>query len=320
MKTFNALSVIVLTSLGSLALDGCAATSHAVTPASIGTPAAASGFEALIDQPGPVEVETIRSARWQVDRSGLIDLNDPKAKAAGLVDGPEPIDLFIHVVRHPQKGTFLVDTGVEHAFLADPGHALVHGWLGNMAHLEKLLVDRDMASVVASAGPVQGVFLTHLHLDHVLGLRDVPASAPVYVGAGDARDSSFMNLFESGVYNDALSGKGALREVRFNSDPDGRFEGVLDLFGDGSLWAIWVPGHTPGSMAFLARTPHGPVLLTGDACHSAWGWEHGVGPGTFSDDVAKSADSLARLEALVARHPSIEVRLGHQELRGAMGR
>jgi N-acyl homoserine lactone hydrolase len=313
MKTLTPLPALVLASLVSLALDGCAATSHPATPASIGTPGAASAFEALVDQPGPLEIDTIVSARWQVDRSGLIDLTNPKAKAAGLVDGPEPIDLFIHVIRHPQKGTYLVDSGVERAFLADPGHALIHGWMGGMAHLDQLRVDRDMASVLASTGPVQGVFLTHLHLDHVLGLRDVPASAPVYVGAGDARDRSFMNLFEGGVYDDALSGKGPLREIRFDADPDARFEGLLDVFGDGSLWAISVPGHTPGSMAFLARTPHGPVLLTGDACHTAWGWEHGVGPGTFSDDVAKSAGSLARLEALVARHPGVEVRLGHQQ-------
>ena len=75
---------------------------------------------------------------------------------------------------------------------------------------------------------------------------------------------------------------------------------------------IHTPGHTPGSMSFQIEGT--PVLLTGDACHTAWGWEHGVGPGTFSDDVAKSAESLSRLEALVTRHPRIEVRLGHQQL------
>jgi glyoxylase-like metal-dependent hydrolase (beta-lactamase superfamily II) len=314
MKTSTCFSALALASLVSLAQ--CAATSHPTTPASIGTAEATSSLEAVVDRPGPIEVDTIASAHWQVDRSGLVDLNDPKARAAGLVDGPEPIDLFIHVLRHPQKGVYLVDTGVERAFIADPGHALISGFMGKMAHLDRLLVARDMAAVVASAGaPVQGVFLTHLHLDHVLGMRDVPASVPVFVGAGDAHDRSFMNLFEKGVYDTALEGKGPLREIHFAPDPDGVFEGVLDLLGDGSLWAISVPGHTPGSVAFLARTPHGPVLLTGDACHTAWGWEHGVGPGTFSDDVAKSAESLARLQRFVARHPEVEVRLGHQEMR-----
>jgi glyoxylase-like metal-dependent hydrolase (beta-lactamase superfamily II) len=312
MKTTQFVSSLALT-LSLLA--GCAATNHATVPATLGVARATSSMEAVADAPGPVTVDTVVSATWQVDRSGLIDLNDPRAKAAHLVDGPEPIDLFIHVVHHPQRGTFLVDSGVERAFVKDPGHALISGMLSGMAHLEKMTVYEDAATVVDHAhAKIGGVFLTHLHLDHVLGLRDVPDTVPVFVGTGDAEETSFMNVFTRGIYNQALAGKGALREVRFSKDPDGTFAGVADVFGDGSFWAISVPGHTPGSIAFLARTPEGPVLLTGDACHTSWGWEHGVGPGTFSEDVAASADSLSRLERFVARHPEIDVRLGHQRL------
>jgi glyoxylase-like metal-dependent hydrolase (beta-lactamase superfamily II) len=251
-----------------------------------------------------------------VPLSGLLNLDHPAAKDAHLVDKSEPIRLFVHVVRHPVRGVFMVDTGVEHAFVADKSHALVTGLFGDLAHLDKLKVHADTAAILAKQGePMQGVLLTHLHLDHVLGMRDVPASVPVFVGAGDAADRSFMNLFEKGIYDGALAGRGPLHEVRFASDANGPFEGVLDVFGDGSFWAIWVPGHTPGTIAYLARTARGPVLMVGDACHTAWGWKHGVEPGSFSVDRAKGAESLARLERFVARHPSIEVRLGHQELR-----
>ncbi len=117
----------------------------------------------------------------------------------------------------------------------------------------------------------------------------------------------------------ALEGKPPLREWKFTRDPEGRFEGVLDVFGDGTLFALYVPGHTHGSVAFVARTVKGPVLFTGDACHTVWGWRHEVEPGTFSDDQKQSAESLTRLEALVKRHPGIDVRLGHETLAAPVG-
>ncbi len=87
---------------------------------------------------------------------------------------------------------------------------------------------------------------------------------------------------------------------------------MLDVFGDGSVWALWVPGHTPGSTAYLVRTAKGLVLFTGDACHTRWGWEHHVEPGTFTADGPLSALSFQRLQKFVEAHPGTEVRFGPQ--------
>ncbi len=124
-----------------------------------------------------------------------------------------------------------------------------------------------------------------------------------------------MNVFTQGTADRQLEGQGPLQEWAYRPDPDGRFDGVLDVFGDGSLWAIWVPGHTRGSTAYLARTTHGPVLFVGDTSHTSWGWMEGVERGLFTADQKKNADSLSRLERLVAEHPRIDVRLGHQYLK-----
>ena len=294
-------------------LTGCSATTHPVSPASLGVPSRGAALEAILDTPGPVTVDTVTSADWEVDRAGLIDLTSEKAKAAHISDGPEPIHLYLHAIHHPSRGLWLVDSGVEHAFTASPGDAAIHGWLSGAAHLDKLVVYTDTATFLASQHEApRGVLLTHMHLDHVLGLRDVPAATPVFVGRGDAEETSFMSFFTRDVYDTTLRGKGPLEEVSLPADPDGTWDGIADLFGDETVFALSVPGHTKGSMAFVIRTPNGPVLLTGDACHTRWGWENAVAPGTFSEDLPKSRDSLARLEALVARHPHVDVRLGHQ--------
>jgi glyoxylase-like metal-dependent hydrolase (beta-lactamase superfamily II) len=141
---------------------------------------------------------------------------------------------------------------------------------------------------------------------------DVPAGTRVYAGPGETRARAAANLFVAPDVDQALAGKPPVEEWRFQPDPGGGFDGVIDVFGDGTVWALWVPGHTPGSTAFVVRTPAGPVLLTGDACHTRWGWDQGVEPGTFSTDQAQSAVSLGKLRALASEHPALDVRLGHQ--------
>jgi len=287
---------------------GFTPTSHAVEAASLGTPTTEAAMDAVIDQPGPVTVETVVGADWAVTRAGLIDLKDPKARDAKLVDGDEPIVIQFHALHHPTRGLWLVDTGVERALGTDPAHSAFGGTIAaRVMHFEKLKVRTDTATWLASQKEAPaGVLLTHLHLDHVSGMRDVPASTPVFVGPGEAKDRTTLNWFVRSPTDAALDGKGPLCELAFSGD------GVLDLFGDQTVFAIWVPGHTQGSVAFVARTPNGPVLLTGDACHTVWGWKNDVPPGTFSEDVQKSRTSLDRLEKLASRHPKMEVRVGHQ--------
>ena len=317
MKTSRTLLTM---SLACLLWTGCSqTTSHSVVVATTaGVVASGTQLEAVIDAPGPVTVETVVSADWVVDRSGLINLDHPAAKAAHLTDGDEPIEIIFHAVRHPTRGLFLVDSGVERAMRDAPSRAIIRGMSSKLAHLEKMTTRTLTGDFIAAQHePVRGVFLTHLHLDHVLGLRDLPPSTVVTVGPGDAKARAFENLFMSGIYDEALEGKGPLQEWSFRPDPSGMFAGVLDVFGDGSFWALSVPGHTAGSTAFVARTPSGPVLLTGDACHTKWGWDNGVEPGSFSVDKARGAESLAALQKLAARHPRMDVRLGHQELKAA---
>ncbi len=67
-------------------------------------------------------------------------------------------------------------------------------------------------------------------------------------------------------------------------------------------------------MAFLIRTTEGPALVTGDASHTAWGWQNDVEPGSFNTDGATAATSLHALEALVRNRPHVRVHVGHQEL------
>lgn len=82
---------------------GCQLTSHPVEPATRGEPRPAAAMEALLATPGPLRVETVVAADWAVARSGLVNLDHPKAVAAGLEDGDEPIQIYLHALRHPES-------------------------------------------------------------------------------------------------------------------------------------------------------------------------------------------------------------------------
>lgn len=296
--------------------QACSLSDHPVVQSKLGKPSSLEALEKVIDVPGPIEVETVNSADWKVPLSGLLDLKSAAVQAAHLTDRPEPIHVFVHIVRHPQFGTYLVDTGVSEQLLADPGSHGISWLVRQVMPLDQMHIREGTAHVVARIpAAIQGVFFTHLHVDHISGMPDIPASVPLYVGRSESTATSFQNLFVRGTTNKLFEGNAELQEwpFRWNDDHKGIVIGdVVDIFGDGTAFAIGSPGHTPGSTAYLLRTPQGPVLLTGDTSHTRWGWEHGVEPGSYTADQPTNLKSLLMLEGLVARHPATNVRLGHE--------
>ena len=296
--------------LGTLA---CAASQQPTRPADLGRVAASHEMLAVIRDPGPVEFKSVKAADWVVARSGLINLDHPTARAAGLEDGDEAIGIYFHVLRHPRFGTFIVDSGVESGFRDPEGNRRVSYLVESAMRTSDLEIHVTTREWLATESePLSGVFLTHLHLDHVMGLPDVPPDTSVYAGPGEPSASQFLNLFSRGTIDRMLEASGPIQEWTYAGDPDGRFAGVVDIFGDASVWAIHSPGHSPGSTAYLVRTPEGSKLLVGDASHTRWGWENGVEPGTFSLDRPRSAESLAALRELAREFPEMDVYLGHQ--------
>src|SRR5262249_43158081 len=139
-------------------------TTHQTKSARIGTPVSSAAMEALIDQPGPIEVKTV-GADWEANLSGLLNLKDPKAVQAGLKQRKEPIQIYTHVVRPPEQGFFLVDTGVSRRFVQEPADAGV-GWvLRKYGGIEKMRPQQSTSQIIEAEGaPLKGVFMTHLHL------------------------------------------------------------------------------------------------------------------------------------------------------------
>ena len=266
----------------------------------------------MLDRPGPIALETVESADWEVPLSGLLNLEHPEGEGGGARRPPEPITVRFHAIEHPQRGTFIVDTGVERA-VHDPERAAVRGMVASFMKIEeKLVVRTDLASFLAKSGPLAGVFLTHLHLDHVMGLPDVPRHTAIYAGPGETTPRSVQNVVMRSNIARLLDGHDAIGRVEVRSRSRGplrrRGRRVRRRLGVGDLG----PGHTPGSTAYLVRTGQGPVLLTGDASHTRWGWTTTSSRAPIPMiplGVPRASASCARSRRTI---PVSEVRLGHR--------
>lgn len=293
-------------------LTGCTLTRHTTTPTTIPLATPVSDLAAFLATPGPITHEAVTAARWSIPLSGLVDLTDPTAEV--LTDADTPIVLPVHVLTHPDAGMFIVDTGVDSGSVdgRGPVRGLIRSFTASMEPVESL------ADILArQPAPLAGVLLTHLHLDHILGIPDVPASTPMFIGEGETEARKVEYALTRRTMRAVLDGHGPLHTWPVDEAISlGPVTAAWDVIGDGSLWALAMPGHTPGSTAYLARTTAGPVLFTGDTCHTRWGWEHGVTPGTFTADHVANRDSLAQLKALSALTPAMTVYVGH-ELSGA---
>ncbi len=296
----------------------CTVTSHPAQLVEVGQPSRVDAIRSALGNPGTVQFRKVIAANWAVDRSGLINLEDPKAKEAGLKDELEDIQIYFYVIDHPRFGRYLIDTGVESTMKESPEKSPLGGFISRFLHMDKLVIHQTTRDWTrANPGPIKGIFLTHMHVDHIMGVPDLDPTIPIFIGPEESTHKLFKNMFVRGVTDDFLEGPRTFSELNF---PDAGANGepaVIDFFGDQSFFVLSVPGHTKGSLAFIVNSASGPQLITGDTCHTRWGWEQNVTPGDFTEDMARNRQSLEFLKNFSKSVPNIQVHLGHQSATAA---
>lgn len=298
--------------------SACAQTTHDVEAAPTVVAQASHApswreFEESLDQPGPIQFRKFAAADWAVPREGVINLSHPEAKAAHLEDGPEAIQIYFYEIEHAEHGGFLIDSGVARSVAKQTNEMPLRFPITAAMSFDALKVHLDTHAYVESrTSALRGVFLTHLHLDHILGLQDIPRDVPLYVGPGESEDTRATHALMRPSTDLNLEGFAALKQWRVTKNEGDPFAWV-DVFGDASLIGLHIPGHTRGNMAFVVRSTEGTQLIAGDGSHTVWGWEHNVEPGSFNTSGEEAAESLSALREFSSRHPKMKVHLGHQE-------
>ena len=245
---------------------------------------------------------------------------------------------LVAVLAHPEGGVVLYDTGYAPRFQAATAqlpYRLYSALLPVTCEPSDAAVSQLAARGIA-VEDVRHVVLSHLHGDHVAGLKDFP-QAGIVVGdralATEWRIRAAWCNTAHGFVPALLPGDIERRIVGLGALPvgptglDGRLRNGHDLFGDGSALIIPLPGHVTGHLGlWLPGAGPDGLLLVGDAVWNRRAFTHGELPiPPLQGDrqhYGGVVDELARLHAerpkllIVPSHCTASIAKARAALRG----
>lgn len=203
---------------------------------------------------------------------------------AGKYRGVEKtLDDSCYLIRHGEQ-LMLWDTGLP-GELADKTSPVDGASL-------KLTIADQLAEIGIEPGDIDIVGISHFHGDHTGQLAQFP-EALLLTGQNDwaaitaATPDPRINIKP---YAHWINRGGKVKPVRAD----------YDVFGDGSVVMLALPGHTPGHHGLKVELPEtGTVLLSGDVTHFTKNYQTNGVP-TWNTDPEASVASIKRFKQLAA--------------------
>lgn len=213
-------------------------------------------------------------------------------KASGMTTPKEDwiwLPVSVYLIEHP-KGLILVDTGWHRdmspegvydksAQIKSLGSRVLYNVNQGQIPLGEA-VDEQLEAMGIKPADLDYVLLTHLDCDHANGLRAVKDAKHIIVAQEEldcARKNGFIRYKKKwweGV---------ELQTIDWNGT-EGPAQKSFDLFGDGSIKMINIPGHCDGLCAVkITREDGRYVLLFSDGGYATKSWKEMITSGVSLD-------------------------------------
>lgn len=210
------------------------------------------------------------------------------------------------LIEHPTRGWILFDTGYSSHFMdaTDPFPERFYRWVTPFTLPPKEMLLAQLAARGIAAADISCVLVSHMHGDHIAGLKDFPNARFVTLRAElDAlRSKSRIGGLMHGILPRLLPADFDSRIIFADDLPSialppelKPFENGFDLLGDGSVIGVPLPGHSRGQMGVLLRQADDSlVFMVADACWSRNALANNQGPTWLAGRIFDSRNDYAR--------------------------
>jgi glyoxylase-like metal-dependent hydrolase (beta-lactamase superfamily II) len=230
--------------------------------------------------------ETQALVRLYTFDCGRIQMNDLSL----FTQGPEYdgrttyASVMCFLIRHP-KGDLLWDAGIPATFHDAPEPVAAGPFTMDMP----ATIEMQLGELGLTVADVDYFTPSHSHFDHI-GDSNRFAGATLLIDR-DERAVMFGDEARADVENFPLYSALETAETV-------EFDGDHDVFGDGTVTILDMPGHTPGHKSLLLQLDNaGAVLLSGDLYHLQESRERRLVP-KFNTDVEQTLASMDRFEQI----------------------
>ncbi|HEX6820157.1 MAG TPA: MBL fold metallo-hydrolase [Ktedonobacterales bacterium] len=229
---------------------------------------------------------------------------------------------LVALLRHPEHGWLLWDAGYTPRMLEATSRLpeALYRLVTPLCLRPDLAVVRQLARFGLESRDIQRIVVSHFHADHVAGLRDFPHSGflATRIAYEDAASRRGFAALRRGILSALLPEDFAERAEllpAFIGEPLGSLGPTHDLFADGSLLLVALPGHARGQIGLLANTESGPVLFAADSCWLSRSIREERPPARITnllaDDPEAVRKTIGRVHAFAAANPSVRIVPSH---------
>jgi N-acyl homoserine lactone hydrolase len=175
------------------------------------------------------------------------------------------------LIRHP-KGDVLIDGGNSSHFDQEASQFPLWQRLVMSAIPGQLKPRINLLSALHTVGEtpahIRWLIPSHAHLDHVGGYEDLPR-IPVLLSPLEMEFLHDPAALRSGAVipqQAQMLEDGRASDLKFSDTPYETYPRSLDLYGDGTIILVPLPGHTPGSVGvFINLDANHRIFYLGDA-------------------------------------------------------